>query len=315
MLSSTHRFYVSIRDAGGKEVLRKEVDTLQPVYEDLLFSSVVTGKLPNDGVSVPASLSPEFRQGKLYCLHGKLGCFQKSYTKDLFRDDALSLLASKEIKERYEGETLSWDVEAEPREQLERKRRISVMRAPFPFSPRKKLPVELESSELLSVFISSDLLGAIKKDAARCLDRERADALTGHLYHSGSRAAVVLDGRIPFPEDADASAIHYAFTPAAFAEVEEKHRQLDDGTTVQGWSHNHPPLPCLRDCLATVPPCKTDMVFLSTDDRDVFRASFSAPYQVGLVSGKGSERRADDPIVRAYGWRHGALEEINYVVY
>jgi len=314
MLELTHQFFVVIRDEGGREIVRKVVETLQPVYENLLFSAVLGGHMPNDGVSRPARIEPEFREGKLQGLHATLGSFEKSYSLDLFRDRALELLTSKDLVERHgDGSLLSWDVVAEVQERTKPKRRISVSREPFPFASSTLESLSLDPSPD-GVFVSSELLQELKAETASSLERERADALTGRLVvDANQRAAVVITGRIPFPDSADASATHYAFTPEAFKEVQREHQRRDDDQSLAGWHHNHPP-PCGRDCLAHVPACKTATVFLSADDRAVFRASFAAPYHVGLVSGKGSERRPEDPVVRAYGWRDAVLEELNYVV-
>jgi hypothetical protein len=64
-----------------------------------------------------------------------------------------------------------------------------------------------------------------------------------------------------------------------------------------------------------IPACKTETVFLSSDDQAVFRASFGAAYMVGLVSGKGAGLRADEPLVRAYGWGDAVLREIDFALF
>jgi hypothetical protein len=90
--------------------------------------------------------------------------------------------------------------------------------------------------------------------------------------------------------------------------------ERQDGTTICGWHHNHPP-PCGGECLMIVPACKTETVFFSTDDRLVHRTSFPAPYMVALVSGKESEKRADQPGVRAYGWQDSLVKERGFSVF
>jgi hypothetical protein len=83
---------------------------------------------------------------------------------------------------------------------------------------------------------------------------------------------------------------------------------------ILGWHHNHPP-PCGYQCLSAVPPCGTDNVVFSVDDRMVHRSAFGRPYMVGLVCGKGPGRRADDPLIRAYGWHRGRICEREWSVF
>jgi hypothetical protein len=47
----------------------------------------------------------------------------------------------------------------------------------------------------------------------------------------------------------------------------------------------------------------------------VHRAGFAAPYQVALVCAKDAERRADDPILTAYGWKDGTIEKVPFTVF
>ena len=321
MLDATHQFFLCVRDNEGRELFRKEAEPLQTVYEDLLYSAVLAGEVPNDGTSPPVTIEPEFRDSRLHAVHAALGLRTKRYTLDLFRDQASQILASPELVERAKGATLSWDVEAKAIDTNagSKPRRASILREPFPFTRSSLASLGVRPTEdgaaRSSLFVTSELLKELKEETASSLERERADALTGHVAVGVDKtASVVLKGRIPFPDGADASATHYAFTPEAFGEVHREHRLRGDGESLLGWHHNHPP-PCGRDCLARVPACETATVFLSADDRAVFRSSFAAPFQIGLVSGKGSGRRPEDPIVHAYGWRDGVLEEMSYVVF
>ena len=321
MLDTRHQFFLRVHDSQGRELFRKEAEPLQTVDEDLLYSAVLGGEVPNDGTSPPVTIEPEFRDGRVHAVHATLGVRTKCYTLDLFRDQAAQILASPELVERAKGATLSWDVEAKAidAEARSKPRRASLTREPFPFtrSSLASLGVRPRDDDAArsSLFVDSELLKGLKEETASSLERERADALTGQVAVGGDGAAsVVLKGRIPFPEGADVSATHYAFTPEAFGEVHREHRLRGDGEILAGWHHNHPP-PCGRDCLAHVPACETATVFLSADDRAVFRSSFATPFQVGLVSGKGSGRWPEDPIVLAYGWRDGVLEEMSYVVF
>ena len=112
MLDATHQFFLCVRDNEGRELFRKEAEPLQTVYEDLLYSAVLAGEVPNDGTSPPVTIEPEFRDSRLHAVHAALGLRTKRYTLDLFRDQASQILASPELVERANGATLSWDVEA-----------------------------------------------------------------------------------------------------------------------------------------------------------------------------------------------------------
>ena len=321
MLDATHQFFLCVRDTEGQELFRKEAEPLSTVHEDLLYSAVLAGEVPNNGTSPPVTIEPELRDSRLHAVQAALGLRTKRYTLELFRDQASQILVSPELVERAKGATLSWDVEAKANDKNARAKpgRASILREPFPFTPSSLASLGVRPTEggsaRSSLFVASELLKELKEETASSLERERADALTGHVAVGvDGTASAVLKGRIPFPEVADASATHYAFTPEAFAEVHREHRLRGDGEILAGWHHNHPP-PCGRDCLAHVPACETATVFLSADDRAVFRSSFAAPFQVGLVSGKGSGRGPEDPVVHAYGWRDGVLEEMSYVVF
>jgi proteasome lid subunit RPN8/RPN11 len=163
--------------------------------------------------------------------------------------------------------------------------------------------------EALSVYIASSLLGELREEAGSCLERERANILTGYVAATEEGgAAVIAVNRIAAEVDTTSSAVHFSFSPLTFDSVRQELARRKDGQIIVGWAHHHP-VPCGRDCLMTVPACKTENVFFSIADRTVHRSGFAAPYMVAFVAGKGAYRRADDPLIRAYAWRDGLIRE------
>ena len=329
MLEASHRFFISLQNEAGRVIHREEA-TLQPVYEDMLFALVRSGKVPNDGGSVPARIEPSWKDGKLGGVSATMECVTKSYPLGFFADQAVQLFVRKELingsgsgSGNEDGDPEAdpvWMVEAEKKEEVSKKPRfrVAISRERYPFVKRALSSLGIqqgcEEGEPFSLFVSSALLEELREATAASLEKERADVLTGQLIQEDDGSvAVVLQGRIPFKETS-ASEKHFSFSPLAFQAVMEEHRSRATGQTICGWHHNHPP-PCGRTCLQIIPACKTATVFLSPADRSVFRASFSAPYQVGLVSGKGAERRPDDPVVRAYGWRDGVVRETSFRIF
>jgi hypothetical protein len=323
MLKSSHRFSIALHGDEGRVIHSEEARTLGPLYEDLLFTAVRAGVVPNDGSSPPATVVPVWREGKLSGLEGALGSLTKHYALAVFRDQVLEILVKQGLlkKEGEDSTSLRWEVNAvETEVEPGRPRfRVSTSRLPFPLArePLDALGIDdgTEPSEPFALYISSGLLAELKEATGNSLDVERADALTGRLVQEAEgRLALVLLGRIAVEKDTEASAKHFSFWPTTFDAIRRESERRGDGLILCGWHHNHPP-PCGRSCLMLVPACSTRTVFLSIDDRAVFRASFGAPYMVGLVSGKGEGRRADDPHLRAYGWKDGVLCEREFKVF
>jgi len=278
--------------------------------------------IPNDGTAVPGTVEPVWQAGKLSGVSASLAGLTRIYSLAVLAHDALEMMVSEGLIRNESGAQaqLRWQVEVGNRQEAAGgpKLRCRVKRAPYPIEnwPLSRLGISGSGPNggPLRVYVSSALVEELRQETANSLHTERADVLTGRLCREAEDVlALVLRRRIPLVEGTTASASHVSFSPRTFQAAEqERLRRGEDH--ICAWHHNHPPS-CGRECLMIVPPCHTDTVFLSVADHSVFRASFPAAYMVGLVSGKGAERRADDPIVHAYGWRDGVVTEIQYTVY
>jgi hypothetical protein len=325
MVKSSHVFIQTITDEEGNVKHQEEARDFLPCYEDLLFAAVCSGAAPNDGSLPPATIEPVWADSGASRVAGVSACLpplSKQYDHAIFADRVLELLVEKGLVKELseEGKKLAWHVEAKPREE-ERKKRFSsaLSRQPYPLSQRPLSDFGVAQADgngkPFSVFIAAALLEELRAETAKSLDRERADFLCGHLAQAEDGSiALVVTGRVPARVEESASQAHFAFSPLTFELAQQEIAGRDDGTTICGWHHNHPPT-CGGDCLQTVPPCKTATVFFSAADRSVHRASFPAPYMIALVSGKESEQRADQPGVRAYGWQDALVREIEYSVF
>lgn len=322
MLTATHRFFLALYDQTRAEIHREEAKTLQPIYEDLLFTAVRSGRVANDGKTLPARVEPRREGGELVGLTASLGPLSKSYPLRFFRDQALEAFLSLRAdgKEETEKRELLWGVEVEPMGDTPRsKLRLSVSRKPLPLEKRRLSSFGFQQvnpdDRPLSLFVASKLMDELRELTANSLHEERADVLTGHLIQEREgRVAAVLLERISVETGASASATHFSFSPLSFEAAQRECAGRGGVRSILGWHHNHPP-PCGQSCLMLIPACKTETVFLSSDDRAVFRASFGAAYMVGLVSGKGASLRADEPVVRAYGWGDAVLREIDFTLF
>jgi hypothetical protein len=313
----SYSFVVSFRDAAGVVVHETEVTDLHAVSQDLALLGVLNGDLPNDGHWGKAAIEPYWKDGELIGLIASLGAVQKTYGLSVVAEPALGELIEKGLlKGDPQGaQSLRWEVRAQQNGPAPARRlKLVVRRQPFPIRDNSPSDLEIEmppnGEESVCVLASSRLLEELRVASGNSLDHERADILTGYLLRepSGRRAATVLLERIPAEADTSSSPVHISFSPTTFEAVRKEHERRNNGQEILGWHHNHPP-PCGRDCLQTLPACNTENLFFSVADRAVHRASFHAPYMVGLVSGKGAQRRADDPVIRAYGWRNGVICE------
>lgn len=324
MWDSRYSFYLSIVDQANTIVHREEAGDFLPCYEDLLFSAVCSGKMANDGKPPRALIEPVWVdgvdgvEGKVAGVTTSLLSLSKSYGLSIFAHRVWEVLVDKGLlkkeEEVDEARKVSWWVEAQKRDE-ERKGRLSISlsRQPYPLihSSLSALGVTKppEENEPFSLHISRPLLDELKEETGQSLDNERADILTGHLVQDEEgKVALIVKGRIPALKDTASSRGHFSFSPLTFHAVQGEVVKRPNGETVVGWHHNHPP-PCGTNCLQYIPPCKTSTVFFSTADRFVHRASFPAAYMIALVSGKQAERRANDPIVQAYGWQDGVIRQ------
>jgi hypothetical protein len=326
MFASHFQFTLTITNDAGFPVHREEVHDFAPLYEDLLFRAVLEGAVPNDGSLPPASLAPIFGPGggsQVVGLLASLSSLKRTY--------GLGLLAARvqELQvERSQGDSgkararLTWHVGAnELAHQGQPPRlRSSRHRRPYPFVRDSRWLPEAtgrtREGEPVSLSIRRSVLETLREEAARHLEVERANILVGHLVQEGpGTAAVVVTGHSPVELGANASRVHCDFTPETFLALHREIRCRADGAVILGWAHTHPPV-CGAACLQHVPACETGMLFFSIpDDHAVHRAAFPARYMVALVSGKEPGRRADEPGVRAYGWKDGGIAERQFQVF
>jgi hypothetical protein len=320
---SSFQFRLTVQDNNGEVLRREELKDFRPCLEEVLFSAVLSGEVPNDSKTPAVEIEPVGDTQSLTGFRVRLGGQARDFGVNTVLDRVLRITSEAKLSDEESerpSPQLSWWVDATPKQDPEgpRKLRATLSRQPYPISERPLADWGIEpgpgASRGLRVLVSSNLLEDLRQQTAGSLETERADLLAGYLLRESSEAAVVvLTGRIPADTDTTASKTHVSFSPLTFhaAQQQLSHRPED---AILGWHHNHPP-PCGQLCLATVPACKTASVFFSVDDREVHRASFAAPFMVALVSGKGSGQRADDPIVRAYGWKDGVVEPIEYAVF
>ena len=322
MLRSTHRFYIRVWGEGGVSVCRQETAGFPAVFEDMLFTAVCSGLAPNDERPPEGTLEPVWTEGMVSGFAASLAGVTKAYPLGILKHEVYELLLRPGLVQLEGGETpvYHWSVEAEQAAPPEGRRLpVRLRRRPYPFvdGALSSLGVPVPQgagSGPLRLYVAVGVLAQLRGETAASLGMERADILCGSLLRDRAGAALVVTGRFPLAFQTEASAAHVAFSPLTFRAAQQEYLRRGGGESLVGWHHNHPPK-CGRDCLMVVPPCDNDSVFLSVDDNAVFLAGFGSPYMVGLISGKGKGRRADDPVVRAYGWRDGVVREIPFAVF
>jgi hypothetical protein len=325
MFRHSNRFVLVFRNRS--EVVHREDVDLGTLVHDVAFSAVCHGRLPNDGRWAPVEAEPAWAGESLMGVTVRVGGCARTYDRAVFGQRAIEILGSRRsVSEADGGEAseLSWDLELSASDGGEGARgrgprgRTSLRHQPYPLVPRDLVRRDEDGSGLqeddgtgdaLSIEVSSDLLAELRRESADSLDRERADFLVGRLTQApnGRVAAELLD-RIPAVAETEGTLVRFPFSPRTFHEARQELERRGSSLVILGHHHNHPP-PCGRSCLMTIPACCTENVMFSLDDRVVHRAAFGRPYMVALVSGKGAERRADDPLMRAYGWRRGIICE------
>jgi len=322
-MESHYSFLLSIIDEAGAVVHREEVQDFLPCFEDLLYSAVCTGKVPNDGKLPPASVVPVWRDGEGGEVAGvtvSLPPLSKRYGLVIF-SDSVRQVERDLVKDGGEGgKKFTWRVEAKEREEERKgKLRISLTRQPYPIVRRSLSDFGIEKgasgNNPFSLFISRSLIDELREETGRSLDTERADILSGYLVQEAEGGVgLVVMGRTPALAETASSRVHFAFSPLTFLAAQREIGMQPNGETIVGWAHNHPP-PCGGNCLKFIPPCNASTVFFSAADRSVHRASFPAPYMIALVSGKGADKRADDPEVKIFGWEDGVIREKEFSVF
>lgn len=320
MFHPNQQFFLVLRDKSG--VLHEEELDFNGLIHDVAFAGVSGGRLANDGRWEPVAIEPEWSGETFDRVTVSVAGLSRVYSRDAFHDRAVEILCSKDIfSEGATGQDrVSWNVERRMMNPTPpvRRTRTSVRYRPYPFVRHVHEVRQSEDTigiaDQIDVRVSSDLIAELREVSSHSLDRERADFLVGQLVQQrDGRTAVELSSRIPAGADVGSSLIHFSFSPQTFQIAQRELDRRLDGGVILGWHHNHPP-PCGHQCLLTVPACSTDNVAFSIDDRIVHRSAFSHPYMVGLVSGKGSEKRADDPVLRVYGWQRGRICELPWSV-
>jgi hypothetical protein len=335
-----------LRDVSGTLVHEEEVIDFLPLYHDIAFAAVCGGRLPNDGRWGSTAVEPVWKEGRLAGITVCLAGLCKTYGLAMFAERAAEiLLLTGFVKDddREPDPHLSWTIEVREPVQTSSGARLrsTIRRQPYPFKERAPCPgdpamrtsgdsrpsstcgvegappsiQQTGQADLFSLTIAAGLLDELRAASADCLERERADFLTGDLIQGpDGHVSVALLDRIPADVETTSSAVHFGFSGKTFDAARRELERRATGQMILGWHHNHPP-PCARQCLMTVPTCGTDNVFFSIADRVVHRRGFVSPYMVALVTGKVPQRRADDPGVRAFGWSDGVIRERAFSVF
>jgi proteasome lid subunit RPN8/RPN11 len=323
MFTASHHFILTITDEAGSVLHSEEMNDFLPCVEEIYFAAVCAGQVANDGKPASALIEPVWSNADKETLAGvraSLPPLSKTWGLEIFADKVTQALRNGDKLREWleEKKKFAWQVTAEPRAEEKTRRFTSrLSRAPYPLERRPLADFGIVQSEAraFSVFIASALLDELRRATADSLEIERADFLLGHLLQPGEGSvALVITDRLPAVVETSASKAHFSFSPQTFVEAQREMAGRSDGAVICGWHHNHPP-PCGGECLPVVPPCKTATLFFSLDDRLVHRASFAASWMIALVSGKEAERRADQPGVRAWGWRDGIVQQTDFTIF
>jgi proteasome lid subunit RPN8/RPN11 len=265
-------------------------------------------------------VEPQWADGKLDAVSITVAGRSDTYGRAIFRDRAMEIIHTKPALKgalANEETEIRWWVEVRQAQSgVGGRRRASVRHRAYPLLYLDSVDVGSQKAngpdDSSLLVVSESLLRELLEESAESLDRERADFLVGHLVQErDGRIVVSLRSRIPASTEVDGSLVHFAFSARTFQAAQQALAERASDEVILGWHHNHPP-PCGRECLMTVPACGTENVMFSVDDRVVHRSAFDRPYMVALVSGKGAGRRADDPLVRAYGWQRGLIREMEW---
>jgi hypothetical protein len=308
-----NRFFLVLR--GHDEAREEELD-FNALVHDVVFAEVCRGRLPNDGRWTPVEVEPEWKGEELGSVKVTVAGFSRRYGRGVFRDRAVEVVHARRA-DREEADTrteLSWDVDVRRAETVTRgpMPRAALRHQPYPIVPATPGAFRQEPGRCpaaLSLAVTSRVMEELCEASADSLDCERADFLAGHLVQRpDGQVIVTVQRRIPARLETGSSQTRFSFSPLSFHAAQQELAARGSGEVILGWHHNHPP-PCGRACLTVIPPCRSESVFFSIHDRIVHRSAFPRPYMVALVSGKGADRRADRPVVRAFGWRRGRIRE------
>lgn len=232
MIESAYRYVAVMKGQGGSVRSALPGDFL-PCYEDLLYSAVAEGTLPNDGLLRRATVEPLWDGGPAGKIRGveiRLPPLAKPYPLAIFADPVRALWAERCQAQGVEGAPaeveFSWHIETEqipakPPGKLQAR----LSRAPYPFLDRSlaSFGIEARGSPPPPVFVSQALFEGLRQDTAESLEAERADLLIGYLARDGEACpAVIATERVPALADADPSPIRFTFSPHAFLEAADR---------------------------------------------------------------------------------------------
>lgn len=327
MIHTTDTYVLDILDAAGQLIRSVELDetAFMPCYEDLLFRGICAGTVPNTDHFPTATVEPCRPNSGSPFLTGitlHLPPVAQFYGLNVFADLAYNLerppAEHPDVAEAELAGTVLWRLRAVPRQiPPARRPRARVRRVPYPVHRDSleawHVPHLTVSPQPFELYVTTAVIAELREDTVQSLHVEQAAILTGRVIQDPDGSVVVLvTGRTPATVEAKGTAASFEFSPLTFAAARSESLARDPGCTILGWTHNHP---VCRECPLAEPYCQSDTVFFSLADRLVHRTSFSAPYAVALVLGKGRHKSPADPIVRAYAWNHGTITEHPMHVY
>ena len=268
--------------------------------------------IPNDGRQPEVSIEPVFETGN----GGRIAGFRVALA-GLTKQFPVAVLAPKYweavvgaglVEEATSQDSrLRWAVRASVRTSASRRLRVGISRTPLAYVAAPPLPEGTGADVYIARPVAEDLL----RDTARSQEAERADFLVGQvMVQESGRTFVSVVDRIPARADGAASPVHFVFSPNAFQEAQQELVKRSQHYRIVGWHHNHPPF-CRAARDRQDAGCDLGSVFWSSDDSVVQWVSFPARFMVALVSGKAPGRRADEPVMQAYGWRDAAIAAVN----
>lgn len=327
MIEATDTYILDLLDATGRLIRSVELDedAFMACYEDTLFAGICAGQLPNTdrfptATVEPCKPSPD--SPSLFGITMHIPPVMRFYSLGAFSDSAYTLerppAVYPEVSEAQLAGSVLWRLRTTPRESSPPGRSRAILRRqPYPLHreplDRLGLPPTTITPSPFALYVSKSVIAELREATVRSLYVERADILTGRVIQDpDGSVAVLVTGRVPATVEAEGTAASFRFSPLTFAVARTESLARDPGCAIVGWAHNHP---VCQDCPLIEPYCQSETVFFSLADRLVHRTSFAAPYAVALVLGKGRHKSLADPIVRAYIWNHGTINEHPMHVY
>lgn len=321
MIHATDTYLLDVLDATGRAIRSVELDEtdFMACYEDALFTGICAGSVPNNDRFPAATIEPCKPTPDSPSLIGvtvHLPPITRFYSLSAFADLAYNLAGHPtdhpEVAEAELAGTVRWRLRTIPGQAPQAPRpRATVRRQPYPLHRESleswKVPHLTLSAPPFSLYVSKSVMAELREDARRSLHVEQAAILTGRVIQDpDGSVAVLVTGRTGATVEAKGTAASFQFAPLTFAAARAEILARDPGCTIVGWAHNHP---VCQDCPLVEPYCQSETVFFSLADRLVHRTSFPAPYCVALVLGKGRHKSPGDPMVLAYVWNYGTVNE------